>query len=353
MSGYFMDLMYQFCLESETFVNRIVVDDDSFINSNTRPNEYDFIPELIQHHISNYCRLQYYYKINILNSTLHFYFSIEDPCEKVQLKFCIEKIIFWFYILKSKFKHDKTSREDVNIFLYLTSLEKHLPIHPMSQIERNNINTAFTNSNEIVIYRKEEWFYSFVHETIHLYDFDFAKSESTISNQIIRDIFQVKTEVNLNEAYTDSWTKILHICLHSYGISGGNFNLYKKTCECFLQTEIDHSLTQTVKILKFMKLTYMDLLNKEKSSTYYENSKFFAYYVLTSIIVFHFEEFIDWCSRNNTRENILNFSKGRQVDFANFIKSKYRNQLFLNNMDLLYNVCDEYYPKSLKKSFIY
>jgi L-rhamnose isomerase len=69
------------------------------------------------------------------------------------------------------------------IYIYHTSLLKILPNTNVDILNENNVNTAFTrtcpSNSEIVVFRKEEWFKVFIHETFHSFGIDFASMNTS------------------------------------------------------------------------------------------------------------------------------------------------------------------------------
>jgi hypothetical protein len=63
---------------------------------------------------------------------------------------------------------------------------------------------------------------------------------------------------------------------------------------------------------------------------YKENTNVFAYYVIVSVLIANFNNFILWCIDNNT--NLFNFKKDiTSVDnFIEFISKNYKNNDLLN-----------------------
>ena len=87
-----------------------------------------------------------------------------------------------------------------------------------------------------------------------------------------------------------------------------------------------------------MGLTYTDLYSSnataelKRRAQYKEDTNVFAYYVVTSILMNNYNEFMALCERNNTM--ILNFQKTRQNlrEVCEFIKKKYKSARMLENV---------------------
>jgi hypothetical protein len=164
---------------------------------------------------------------------------------------------------------------------------------------------------------------------------------NTDCHRIIRSFFPVKSDVNLFEAYTEFWAEILNTLFVSF------FSLEnKKNSEEFLATvfsliylEQCFSYFQMVKVLKFMGLKYENLYSPDTQSQlmrenlYRENTNVFAYYIVTTILLSHYQEFLGWCDRENI--SLFSFKKTveNQRNFCGFIERYYKSSGFLSKID--------------------
>ena len=82
--------------------------------------------------------------------------------------------------------------------MYLTPHKKKLP-KQYNLIDREHANTAFTTScqteTEICIFREEEWFKTFIHETFHNMGMDFTANGSQYTNELIYTFIPIETMV--------------------------------------------------------------------------------------------------------------------------------------------------------------
>jgi hypothetical protein len=125
-----------------------------------------------------------------------------------------------------------------------------------------------------------------------------------------------------------------------------------------MNLEMTFSVFQVVKILKFMKLTYKDLIDgdEQKLKLYKENTSILSYYVISSILLNTYENFFNWCTINNT--NILQFDNNnstyKQLEFCKLIESKYKSRLFTNRVDeiskIFEKVDNKYLLRNMRKS---
>jgi hypothetical protein len=302
-------------------------------------------PELIRKHIDELTvtELTYNFSLNERKITLHF--ILEEDNVELNLdtyNSYVDSIIIWLYILN---KHaSKTCVDSLVVFLYFTSLEKKLPQSNILILDEINVNTAFTTTcpkdSEIVIFRKEEWFKVFIHETFHNFALDFSDMNNNIVHTCILDIFKVNSDVNLYEAYTEFWAEFFNALFCSF-ISlkdKTDINTFLSNSEFYINFERTYSFFQLVKTLNFMGLTYKDLYSKSNNSKilrenlYKEKTNVLSYYVIKTILMNNYQGFLYWCKTNNY--SILQFKKtlANQREFCNFIEKNYKTASMLNSI---------------------
>lgn len=231
------------------------------------------------------------------------------------------------------------------VTIYLTPFEKILPPNNTAVLSPEHINTAFTMScvadGEITIYRAEEWFKVFIHETFHAYGLDFGLNDATALRTLLAKTFPIKSDLNASEAYTETWARIINCLLYSfYSLPNKQdretFLLYSDFC---LQLERLFTIFQMNKVLAFMGLTYEDLHDSREKSVflrkqlYKENTHVFAYYVLPAIFLNDYKHFITWCSTNNN-VSFLKFDcqEANFKKMANYIEAVYKNPTLLKTL---------------------
>lgn len=237
--------------------------------------------------------------------------------------------------------------------------------------------TCKTNG-KIIVYRKEEWFKVFIHETMHNYGLDFSTLNITNANIRLQKIFTIQKDVKIYESYCEVWARIMNIIFECYfeinshkkfssRTTRKNFidklhnthiqnthntsvkishNKHDKFLNCFydyLQHESIFSLFQCIKVLKYMGLDYDIISNCSDANyitvkkLYKEETNVFAYYIIVAIILANFNSFILWCIDNNT--NLFHFKKDQKnIDsFINFIHDNYKNNNILKLIVALEN----------------
>jgi hypothetical protein len=230
----------------------------------------------------------------------------------------------------------------LNIHLYMSPEEKRLPTMPKSPILINHANTAFTTScsptTEINIFRKEEWFKVFIHETFHSLGLDFSQMDTAKSNAHICSIFRVKSDVRLYEVFCEMWAEIVRILFFLLEKRTSLEDLPREFLNC-IRYEKMFSVFQCVKVLAFFDLKYEDLFKEGAASTKYkESTQVLSYYILKSISMVFVNDFIEWCIDHNTKT--LDFEKTEEnVDrFCDFFESHCRLPKYLEYVEMSENV---------------
>jgi hypothetical protein len=303
----------------------------------------DSFPENIINHIKLNSECQIKFTFEILERNIVIYFVLEEKNIDFKKIFeYVDLILMWLFIA-DEYCSLKCAKQ-LTIYIYLTSLFKILPISNFEILNENHVNTAFTRScsinSEIVIFRKEEWFKVFLHETFHNFGLDFSGMNNISCNDEILSIFKVNSEVNLFEPYAEFWAQIMNSCFCSflYLNDKTNENGFLTNVEILLNNEIQFGIFQLVKVLNFMGMRYGDLYSDKESSIqlrnnfYKENTNILSYFVIKSVLMNNSQGFLDWCYKNNL--SLLNFKKTNKniIKFCDFIKKNYKTKSMCNNI---------------------
>ena len=308
---------------------------------------YNSFPVKIRNHINETTKIEILYSFSLFERSYQIYFidssssssSSSSASLKKEYNNYIDNIIIWLYIL-NMYSSVKCA-ETLTVYIYLTNLEKQLPSSNITILDQEHINTAFTYScvknAEIVIFRKEEWFKVFIHETFHTFGLDFSDMNNEHCHSHILSIFKVNSDVNLFESYTEFWAEIINVLFCSFHLiqNKKNINDFFKYVNILINFERNNSFYQLIKILKFMGLTYQDLYSNTsyskslRETLFKENTSILSYYVIKTILLFHYQDFLLWCSKYNI--SLFQFKKTRenQKEFCKFIEKHYKYSKFL------------------------
>lgn len=255
------------------------------------------------------------------------------------------KIFVWLFVC-NHLANTKCSTS-LDVFIYLTENKKTIP-DKIDVFDREHSNTAFTyacksSQNEIYIFRNEEWFKVFLHETFHAFGFDFATMNDENHNKLLFSIFPIVHDFRFYETYCETWAEIINIIfltLHEYPCREHSINMQKltKKIEHYLHEEQIFSLFQSAKVLKHMNLSYRELFDKTTKEKYKENTHVFSYYILKSLFMFYYNDFMEWCSQNNHKNSFQFIHTDNHVEkLFEFVKLKYNSPEFLRTFEIFEN----------------
>ena len=308
-------------------------------------------PKEIIKHIEDYSLSSMTYSFHLFERDISIIFLTEEDTTEKQIKIYnnyVDYMLVWLYIVDRY--ASKSCSAELKIYIYHTSLLKIMPLSNDHILNENNINTAFTKTcqknAEIVVFRKEEWFKAFIHETFHNFGLDFSDMNTSTCNSKILSIFKVNSEVNLFEAYTEFWARLMNALFCSYiNMKNKNdVNEYLSNAELFINFERIFSFFQMVKVLNFMDLGYKNLYEKNvysenmRKTMYKENTNVLSYYIITLILFNSYQDFLVWCDTNNT--SLFQFKKtNKNLDnFCLFIENKYKTKNMLDGINCTENL---------------
>lgn len=313
-----------------------------------RPKNFSVnsFPEEVRKHIDELSLTEITYNFSLFNRNIKLYFVTED--DHIELKMeeynkHVDSIIMWLCILNEY--ASKQCASNLVVYFYFTSLEKHLPKSNIYVLNENNVNTAFTTTcpkdAEIVIYRKEEWFKVFIHESFHNFALDFSDMNNTECTNYILNIFPLQSEVNLYESYTEFWAEITNALFCSFFSlkDKNNVTEFLSNSEFFINFERTYSFFQLTKALRFMGLSYTDLYSKNshrkvlRETLYKEKTNVLSYYVIKTILMNSYQDFLFWCTKNNL--SLLQFKKTlkNQMEYCKFIERNYKKASMLEGVE--------------------
>lgn len=316
----------------------------------------DAFPTEVRKHIDEYSLSSLTYTFHLFERVITIHFLIEDDKPEIYItkyNTYVDNILAWLYIANEY--ASRSCSNTLTIFIYHTSLTKELPNSPIQILNENNVNTAFTRTcptnSEIVVFREEEWFKVLIHETFHNLALDFSDMNVSECHDRILSIFPVNSEVNLFEAYTEFWARIMNVLFCSYFNTKNKNTLddFLGNTEYFMNLESIYSFFQLVKVLGFMNMEYSNLYEKTnlaqniRNTMYKEDTNILSYYIITVILIYNYQSFLGWCKTNNT--SLLQFKKtsANQKSFCNFIEKKYKSSKMLKAID-----CSNTFFKKIK-----
>jgi hypothetical protein len=411
-------------------------DMNAFMNTtNDHTLLYRVIPDIIRDNIESSDKIGRTYTFTLHGHTITVYLVFPKPSSRnteysriyssedltnTFFESCIHKIIVWLGIALPF--SGKTCAKDLSCYFFLTDHVKILPNNSKSNnenitnanlvlnssttaqvINKKHVNTAFTTTcspnSTIMLYRMEEWFKVFIHETFHSLGLDFSQMNTSHSNKQIVTLFPGCTpdmNVRVYETYCETWAELWNVLFVVYfsetqkhtkprvftkhashpvkhktlrrtiysrniaklqrtsfsGVSSYSFrfasgilhNIISKTEE-MIQNERAFSMYQAVKVLHYSGFTYSDCLKRlETSNPFSESIPIFSYYIVKNILLYHINDFIEWCNINNGHATIMYFRKTNHNirEYSKLVGRLYKTDDFIKKMDTMTNYYNQY-----------
>ena len=230
------------------------------------------------------------------------------------------KVFIWLTIVTS-LSDRECSENSLNVYFYMTPFKKQRPQENASGddavLSAIHVNTGLTrnceNDGEIIVYRTEEWFKVFVHESMHNFNMDFIDQDLREANTRLRRTFCIPHgDILLFETYTETWARIINTMFTTYFQERGGATKSSMTQTHFVRTvreKLMHNaifyVYQAVKVLDIMKLKYAHITIQSPENMemcrkrYIEDTNVYAYYILGGILSAYAVPFISWCCQNN------------------------------------------------------
>lgn len=316
-----------------------------------------FVPSEIKNYIKEESRYYVLYKgvipdkVKGITRKIEIVFTVyddEDILKLYELDNYVKNIFMILSLLASHAK--KECSKNLKIYFYFTPFTKDFPKTVFIPFGPENCNSGLTTNcagfNEICIYRKEEFFKLLIHEAFHAFGMDFSSQHQFEVNKKIKDIFPIESDFNIFEAYSEFWAVILNCAVLSFNNVKNNsledFLLYMDFC---VQIEIMFSMFQLNKILSNFSMNYEDLYLRSKESSalrkhmYRENTNVFSYYILKTVLLYNYVDFLKWNKKNNLvlyrfiEPKHLNNYNVKIEKLLDFIRDHYKNKKFITDLE--------------------
>jgi hypothetical protein len=259
------------------------------------------------------------------------------------------KVFVWLFIVTG-LADKECSENGLNVYFYMTPFKKERPAGDDAVISAIHANTGLTRNcethGEIVVYRTEEWFKVFIHESMHNFNMDFIDIDLKRANEQLRRTFCIPhDDILLFETYTETWARIINTIFNTYFRGHDNDNTDATTTprnhfiravrEKLAENAMFYAY-QAVKVLDIMGLKYAHITVQSAENTemcrkrYAEDTNVYAYYILGGILSVNAMPFISWCCENN-RGSSIRFSRsaGNLPRFVEFIGRATRDPVII------------------------
>jgi len=336
----------------------------------TKPSDYHSIPITIRSYLEdgNKYQKQVRFKLKGKEYNIFLLKPVQDfnnaNMRKTESFFeqALMKMYMWLDIIHSY--AGVGCSDEMSVHIYFTDHKKSFSNGPnIVPLGEMHVNTAFTTScmptTTINIYREEEWFKVFIHETFHNLGLDFSSFDMTETNKRVLDLYPISAPpggVRLYESYCEMWAEMLHTLFFAFLKTREKTNeeLILTKFEKMFKLEAQFSVFQCVKILDYYGLTYAELIktncemSKKARKKYSEKSHILSYYVVKAALITQPNAFLEWCI-NNTRNGIAFIHTQEHInDYTRLVEHTYMNSLLLHYVQEI----EKWFKKNKRKSMV-
>jgi len=270
------------------YYNKIKLNDFNYKLTETKNNELietDFIPNKIRLYIKKKIHYKYLILYKFKNILIRLEYFSKNKIDSKIFNTILKRIIFMMTITNTYI--------NINISIYDTPFKKTFNCNNSKKcgiLTINNVNSGVSYSNNIIIYRKEEYLKLILHELIHALDVD-NKIEPPKEKIKLLEIFNINSEnLLVNESYVETWA----IILNAYCILQENNNNKLNNFKLNLKKELVHSLYQCAKLCIYYNIDdFNKIYTNNKNSIYYkDNVNTFSYHIIKTINLYNIRNFL-------------------------------------------------------------
>lgn len=306
-------------------------------------DELDHYPEEIREIIFSQQQIAVVLSFNVheRNYQLYLFYPMTSIPKAAQIREHIRKIYNWLHVVHEH--ANESCSQMMTMYIYMTDHKKTMPASKTQELDRIHVNSAFTTacseSTVLNVFREEEWFKCFIHETFHNLGLDFSHSNDNSGDQYIHQLFHIMSDVRLYETYCEMWAEILYLMFYTYK-KQQTIEQHLASFEEKLYIEQQFSLFQSAKILHHYNLShYNELMDKSATVLYKDKTPTFSYYILKSLFMYHMDEFLQWCI--DTNRHSLQFSTKHSESillYCQLIQKIYKNRNYVRSIMYAYNI---------------
>lgn len=310
-----------------------------------------YVAAEMKQYIADNATTEIKYSCNIHDRQIEIIFYMMNGEEPEGVDTLLKRMVTWLYFIIPYASRECVKK--LTVRCYRCEQVKMLPISEDDIISPINVNSGVANvcltSGDICVYRSEEMFKVFLHETFHALGLDWISMGDTIVPVKLKELFPISSDMRVCETYTEFWGNMFNCMFTAFYLTDNktSFTLYSEYCIYFEQVFV---VLQCAKILKFMGLKYSDLYeNGEIGDRYRENSNIFTYFILKMILMLNAGSFMSHCRLNNS--NTLNFNKTQHnlSKFYNFIEKRYKQRQIVSKVNKMQLILDSCHPDTFIK----
>lgn len=326
--------------------------------SDEKKADNDYFPEEIQHYILNEqsVAITYNFDVGSRKVVLHFvvFNKRENNINMHKMREYARRVCALMHLVSLHASRSVCS-STLSLFIYMTPFKKELPNERGDAFGSEHANTGLSyhcaKNNEVVVYRKEEWFKVLTHELFHAMGLSYTESDvpaqvDAAMQKLLQKMYSISHSVRIYETYCEIWARILNVMFECFvdGDSGPHdsgrdesdyeFAVFGECVMKGLRRDANFALHQCGKIMYHMGIRPEVLLNPTHENRvivaekYRENTNVFAYYILTCALQNSPEMFLEWCYKNNpfkqaqVRANMMQF-RAIPSNFNGFMEMLY------------------------------
>lgn len=350
-SSFFLNQLIHLC--KTTYKTQTKIQQKNTMTLSDHTMDMELVPEDIKTYINDAPFKQVYScSFTIGQRQINIHTMVFKRTRKVAFVDMLEKVQLWL-TMACNLASDICSPV-MNIQFFMTDFEKKLPNTPKMPLNVIHANTALTYGcmkNEpttITVFRIEEWFKVFIHETFHCLGLDFSHhtKQEAEAKTLLKKTFHVDSPLCISETYAEIWADIMNIIvfhtLQNMPLAQINVQIERE-----LNVERKYAIFQAAKVLQYYGYKYEDCLlqPKNKLMTFIESeTNTFCYYVVRALLMYNLNGFLEWCVKNNQGSIVF---MNENVNVAKFVQelviAKSRdtrfNKLINKSQEILKN-CD-------------
>jgi hypothetical protein len=305
------------------------------LSSNNQANlSTDYFPKEIQHHILNEQSVAVTYKFSTGGRRIVLHFVVfnkrESGLNMAKMAKKAMRVCALMHLI-SLHANRATCSSTLHIYIYMTHFKKLFPGEKGEAFDSEHANTGMSyhcaKTNDIVVYRKEEWFKVLIHESFHAFGLSFIESDmpdgvDAAMQAMLKKTYAISHPVRVYETYCEIWARILNAVFACFedGEHGNHaadsdvdFAIFGECVLKGLHKDAEFALHQCAKIMQHIDIPASVMLNPTKDNRaivaekYRENTNVFAYYVMTCALQHSPDVFLVWCYKNNPKGQMLQF----------------------------------------------
>ena len=220
---------------------------------------------------------------------ISFYAKLEGDVEKYEEKYWKRMMRWILFLFKYKNK-EKICFSRLHIKWFLFPIPKYFSFDEEDTyvIQPKHVNTGYTYpcnpTTDIILFREEDGFKVFMHETIHAFGIDLALSNIQ-SNEKHTFSFLNHYKINSREIISEVYARLYCSIEFIYHNNRKRREMNRYMQEMYFVT-MYWSLFQGMRLLSISNTSFSSIFESRKRKTYKEKTYAFSYYIVTAIFLY-------------------------------------------------------------------